>query len=372
MASVEEFEAAGLYDPAVDAETGRLDLLKWLDGQGFTIEEMQYAHSSVTVGLVAMASDRRLLAGELLTRDSALTLSGLSDTDFDELVTAVGFVPVDGAPDGGIGFTDADAMMLAAFGMLTTMFSRVEALALVRVIGSSAGRMAEATVSSFLRDIEAPQIEAGGNELVHAQQGFDAVGLLDMGFVAHLDAVLRRHVMQAIERTRKATIGIKERFEYRFAIGFVDLVGFTAISARMTAPELASLLGDFEARAHDVATAAGARVVKLIGDEVMFASIDPDAACRAANALMTGLEFASDQVVPRGGLAYGNVLLRGGDYYGSVVNLASRLVDEAVPRELLVTEELAAAATQCQFEPAGRRMVKGFTDPVPVCSFLSG
>jgi class 3 adenylate cyclase len=70
-------------------------------------------------------------------------------------------------------------------------------------------------------------------------------------------------------------------------------------------------------------------------------------------------------------LAYGNVVLRGGDYYGSVVNLASRLVDEAVPLELLVTDELAEAAAACTFEPAGRRMIKGFDEPIAVRSMLA-
>jgi class 3 adenylate cyclase len=64
------------------------------------------------------------------------------------------------------------------------------------------------------------------------------------------------------------------------------------------------------------------------------------------------------------------VLVRGGDYYGSVVNLASRLVDEAVPQEVLVTEDLAASATQLRFEPAGRRVVKGFPDPITVRSLV--
>ncbi len=129
---------------------------------------------------------------------------------------------------------------------------------------------------------------------------------------------------------------------------------------------------DFEGRAHALVTAAGARVVKLIGDEVMLVSSVPDAACLAAHSLLSGFESFGHHVVPRGGLAYGNVLLRGGDYYGSVVNLASRLVDEAVPQELLVTDEAARAATSCEFAPAGRRMVKGFSDPVVVRSFLHG
>ena len=135
--------------------------------------------------------------------------------------------------------------------------------------------------------------------------------------------------------------------------------------------ELAGFLRDFEGRAYDVVTGEGARVVKLIGDEVMFVASDPAAACRAASELMKGFGSEHELVVPRGGVAFGDVLVRGGDYYGPVVNLASRLVDEAVPQELLVTEELALVATGCTFEPAGRRMVKGFADPVSVRSFMA-
>lgn len=372
MPSAQEFEVAGLYDPPIHANTGRLDLLEWLDGQGFTIEEMQHAHGRVGVGLTALASDRRLLGGKLFTRLEAIEMSGLSPDEFDAFAVAVGVIAIDGAPAGELGFTAEEATTLAALSPLSSMFSRDEALTVLRVIGSSVARIAEACVSTFLQDIESPHVKAGGSELVLAQQVYEGVGLLDSGFTAQLDPILRRHLMQAIDRTRHATIGSEERFQYRYAIGFVDLVGFTAISAKMSPQELASFLGDFEGRAHDVVTAVGARVVKLIGDEVMFISTDPDAACRAANALMSGFESVGDHVLPRGGLAYGDVLLHGGDYHGSVVNLASRLVDEAVPQELLVTDELAVAATQCEFAPSGRRMVKGFVDPVSVSSFLAG
>jgi class 3 adenylate cyclase len=369
---VEEFEAAGLYDPAVDANPGRLELLEWLDGQGFTIAEMLHAHQVVTVGLVSLATDRRLLGGELLTRRAAIELSGMSPDDFDETATAVGFVTIAAAPDGEIGFTAADAMMLAALGLFTSIYSRNEAIAVVRVMGSSVARIAEAAVSLYLQDIESPHVKAGGSELIQAQQSYERAGVLDTGTGEHLNSMLRRHTMQAVERTRRAASGFEERFDYRYAIGFVDLVGFTAISAKMSPQKLGEFVRDFESRAHNAVTNVGARVVKFIGDEVMFASPDADAACRAANALMSGFASASENILPRGGLAYGNVLLRGGDYFGSVVNLASRLVDEAVPRELLVTDELALAATQCEFESAGRRMVKGFANPISVSSFLTG
>jgi class 3 adenylate cyclase len=69
-------------------------------------------------------------------------------------------------------------------------------------------------------------------------------------------------------------------------------------------------------------------------------------------------------------MAYGPVLAKVGDYFGSVVNLASRLVDQAVPGEILVTTELAQKSG-LDLEPAGRRMLKGFPDPVAVASLTS-
>ncbi|MBK5289239.1 MAG: adenylate/guanylate cyclase domain-containing protein [Acidimicrobiia bacterium] len=76
-------------------------------------------------------------------------------------------------------------------------------------------------------------------------------------------------------------------------------------------------------------------------------------------------------MAPHAGIAYGAVLGRGGDFYGPVVNLASRITDIAVPDEILVTEELmetAKSEADLDFEPAGRRLLKGFDEPVPLWS----
>ena len=365
MATEDEFQRAGLYDPETDAETGRLELLRWLDELGFTIAEMQ--HAAATDALGAMAGDRRMVPGRRMSRAEALERSGLTPEDLDAFSTAFGFVPIEGSPPGEIGYTEAEVESLAAVKALATMFSPEEAKSLVRVIGSSLARIGEAGVSLFLADIESPHVLQGASELELAHAVYEAVGLLD-GLTERLDPVLRRQMLQAVERTRRTSIDLTERFQYRYAVGFVDLVGFTALSSHMGAQELSRFMGRFEGEAHDVATQAGARVVKLIGDEVMFVATDPVAACEAAIALMRAFEGEYVGVAPRGGLAYGNVVLRSGDYYGTVVNLASRLVDEAVPLELLVTEPLAEAAEGCAFEPAGRRMVKGFDDPVGVRS----
>jgi adenylate cyclase len=109
-------------------------------------------------------------------------------------------------------------------------------------------------------------------------------------------------------------------------------------------------------------------VVKHIGDEVMFVALDADAGCATALALIDGYTDAG--ITPRGGLAYGDVVTRHGDYYGSVVNVASRLADLAIPGEVLLTPEVAAAVSGAgaTFTPAGRRLLKGFEDPVELLS----
>jgi adenylate cyclase len=99
----------------------------------------------------------------------------------------------------------------------------------------------------------------------------------------------------------------------------------------------------------------------------MFVTPISAAACDIALTLIE--RFADDaSVTPRGGIAAGDVIVRGGDYYGPVVNLAARLAELAVPREVLVTNAVVTGAVEpgFHFAPAGRRLLKGFEEPVPL------
>lgn len=362
-----EARRAGLYDPERDGSTGRAELLQWLrDEHGVTLDEM--VEAAERLGLEAIAGDRRIAPGPWLSLEEASARSGMSAERLEDLTIAFGLEPVHDAPDGGVGFRQSEIDAFVLFDGLSDMFSLEEAFALVRVMGSSLSRIAEAAVSLFLLDVEEPHIAAGRREDELSRKSHEAVGLLDE-FPAILDAFLRRHVLQTVYRTRATMTDPNQRHQHRYAVAFVDLVGFTARSADMAPQELSRFLRDFEERSYRVAANNGARVVKLIGDEVMIVAVDPSSLCRAASGLVES--FRTDGVIPRAGAAFGDVLLRGGDYFGSVVNLASRLVDEAVPGELLVSMELGSAATDCAFDPAGRRMVKGFADPVEVRSFVA-
>jgi adenylate cyclase len=93
--------------------------------------------------------------------------------------------------------------------------------------------------------------------------------------------------------------------------------------------------------AHDAVVNQGGRIVKTIGDEVMFVTDTAAAAAAIAVALTERTE--DDELLPavRAGVGYGSLLAREGDYFGPVVNLASRLTDLARPGQVLASAEVA-------------------------------
>ncbi len=126
------------------------------------------------------------------------------------------------------------------------------------------------------------------------------------------------------------------------AVGFADIVSFTRLSRRLDADGLAGLVDRFETGAASIVAALGGRVIKTLGDEVLFTA--PDAASGAEIALRIS-ERSEDTDFPkvRVGVAYGEVILRLGDVFGTPVNLAARLTAAARPGTVLAAPELAAA-----------------------------
>jgi adenylate cyclase len=151
------------------------------------------------------------------------------------------------------------------------------------------------------------------------------------------------------------------------AVGFVDLVGYTSTTSSMAAADLVAFTGRFRGRTYDVVTGLGGRVVKHIGDEIMFSALEAGRACEIGLGLIDA--FGDAGALPRGGVAHGPVVARHGDLYGPTVNLAARLADIAVPGELLAPAAVRSAiedAPDLHAVPAGRRALKGFAEPVEV------
>ena len=249
------------------------------------------------------------------------------------------------------------------------MFGEDATLQFTRAVGSSMARVADAALSLFLVNVEGPLAQEGAGDAARRSVG-TGVASLDV-IPSLMGGFFRLHMQAAISRQRIANQSTTSPGVFRLAVGFVDLVGFTPYAEDVAPDELAGFVESFEARANDVVAERGGRVVKHIGDEVMFVDADPANACEIALRLVE--TFGGEAgVSPHAGVGFGPLVARGGDYYGSVVNLASRIADLAVPGEVLVTEpvEQAASASGASFafEAAGRRMLKGFAEPIPLWS----
>jgi class 3 adenylate cyclase len=276
--------------------------------------------------------------------------------------------------------------------------SRLIGHGLSHVFASAIGRIADAAVAAYVTEID-PRLspaptsrEAAGAGLRvlfenfrirfgYAQSPNDelaiarsnaAAGELAIRAAGALGSSFLHALRDAVAWQRAAQTGVSQRGLHRLAVGFVDLTGFTALSREMTVDALTDLVLDFEATAFTLATDSGGRVIKHIGDEVMFVALSAEAGARIAAGIVAS--FSHEGIRPRGGVAFGEVLAVHGDYYGSVVNLASRLTDTAVPGEVLVDEATAAAVDEAGgfVESAGRRMLKGFVEPVMVFSYITG
>jgi adenylate cyclase len=235
-------------------------------------------------------------------------------------------------------------------------------------MGSAMARLADAIISAFLINVEPAVRDADPDGLELARANAEASALLPTVNGA-LDILLRQHIIGA----RRTILGDAADTGYEtqpMYVGFLDLVGSTALTQRLTTRELGSVLTEFEHVAADTVTSAGGRIVKLIGDEVLYTASDAAAAC--AIALNLAATFAAHPIVPtvRAGVAGGYVLLRDGDVFGPVVNLAARAVKVAAAGEVVAPKAVAAAAG-IQAEPLGRQRLKGFDHDVELCRLLA-
>ncbi len=336
------------------------------------------------VGLGATDEDLASYADELPGLASVLALRlGPPTLTLADMAARAG-VPVEvvtqrwraaGFPDPGPGIAVVSEAEADAFGMLNAadqLFGSDPVLQLTRVIGSATARIADAVVSAFLVNVELPkQLEGEKVNLAVAKANAEATALLPLLFRG-VEVMLRRHILAA--RRSILAVTLDTGFEVQqLAVGFVDLVGSTALGQQLSTAELGTALGEFESRVADTVTDLGGRVIKLIGDEVMYAVADPVAAGRIALALADA--FSAHAVLPpvRAGIASGAVMVRDGDCFGPVVNLAARAVKIARPGCVAVSAEMRAAlagAFVCTPLPPAR--VKGFEPEIELFELRRG
>jgi adenylate cyclase len=354
-----DFEALGLYDPGAPHAAKQLELLEYLVRLGATSEDL-VAYRDDLPGLPSVLAIR---GGTTLTLSEAVERSGLSEEKLVRIIRAAGF-PEPGRDDRVLGEQVVD--LAAGIAAADAIFGEDAVLQLVRVMGSAMSRLADAIVSAFLVNVEPAVPVQDPVGLGVARANAEAATLVPTVNSA-LDVLLRQHLIGA----RRTILGVAADAGYetrRMCVGFVDLVGSTALAQRLSTRELGAVLTEFEHVAVDTVTSAGGRVVKLIGDEVLYTASDEASACEIALTLAT--TFAEHPVVPtaRASVAAGDVVLRDGDVFGPIVNLAARAAKVAAPGEVVAPAAVAAAAG-IPAEPVGHEALEGFDD-VELCRLL--
>lgn len=331
--SATDFLSAGLYDPEAADATERLELLEYLSELGASVEEMHRADAEGR--LFGLSGDRIIRPGrDSYTWTEVSEKVGLELDAIKRALRAYG-IPYVG-PD-TLYASDEDIALLTGFAFFSFATGEETALRLARVIGSTMAKLAEAASQTVRGTTPHMQLENAPSPVTVART-FEAVAQQVPLLVGQLGPLFRHHLVVArrhFELSDSADIAGSNQM--RLATGFADLSGFTAYAERLSSQQLAHLLSEFETQVTDVVDALGGRVVKFIGDEVMFVAPLAEQAAQIALHIARG---APPELPARVGLAYGVVLATDGDYFGPPVNLASRLVDEAEPGEVLVDDEL--------------------------------
>ena len=330
----------------------------FLRSLGATNEQIKFAWRDCRVA--ALAGDLVFAEGANLTATDLAADGGVPVEVILSVWRTLGVIVPD--PDRAM-FSERDAAFVRFLVQTNPVGGHGEEL--LRVLGSSLSRVAEAAVSVYVQTTE-PDLTAPDLDLLAAAKDLAKVSSAALRLGDSMGIIFSHHMRDAIQRQRVAQSGVSERSLHRLAVGFVDLVGFTPLSIHTSPAQLLELVGGFELKAFDVASAHDGRIVKHIGDEVMFTALHARDGCAIARDLTRA--FAAG-IEPRGGVCFGDVVARHGDYYGKVVNLASRLAELAIPGEVLVDSDTAASASgSIAFRPAGHRLLKGFDDPIEVFS----
>ncbi|NNH73951.1 adenylate/guanylate cyclase domain-containing protein [Nocardia uniformis] len=295
--------------------------------------------------LVQSVVEPYLLSGtRKYNRRQVADLTGVPSTLSRRLWVSLGF-PAD-PDDSAVEFTDADVQAVRTFTQLNVL-ARADVprqTAAARQLGQSMARLAEWQVDLVTEEILdriaaiTTANPAADPETVARAATEEVVSELEQ----LLSYAWRRQLASSLARSLDggAVAGDQMR---QLAVGFADMVSYTRLTRHLDPEELSALLESFETVTSNAITANGGWVIKNVGDEVMYAANTARQGARISLAIQEAAEASSGITTElRIGVAYGEVLQRFGDLYGSVVNVAARLTGVARPGTVLIDDGAAA------------------------------
>ena len=361
-----DFEAEGLLDGlSGKAREARLGLLEDLAEDGVPLEELKRAVEEDR--LVLLPVERVFEEGtERYTAQEIAACAGLEDDFLVRLMRALG-APIPAGEERVYGEADLEAAKRAKL-FLDAGLPEDGVLDTSRIIGISMANLADAN-----RDLVGEVFtEPGVDERELAQRYAAAAQTMSPLLGETLLHAYRIHLREAI---RQAVISEAELAEGRLSgsdevtIAFADLVGFTRLGESLEIEQIGELTGRLFTLASEAARPP-VRLVKMIGDAAMFSSRE---AVPLLDSVLSLVDAAGHEELPslRAGVAHGQALSRGGDWYGRPVNLAARITGFARPDTVVVAQDVMDAVESAdendfRFSFAGRRRFKGIEGEVPV------
>jgi adenylate cyclase len=303
--------------------------------------------------IVELLEEHLLGSRPTLNGDQVAELVGIPREIARQRWRSLGFTDVG---DDEVAFTPADveAMRLTQKMHELGMIRSEDEAALIRTLGRSFARLAEWQLTVLGETIDPSELD---------EEGLVAVLDLVTPVIEQVqNYVWRRHTLSAASRLLLAP-PTGDEDGVCTAIGFADIVGYTRQTRSLSQEELARLVDEFEARALAIITSRNGRIIKTIGDEILFAADSPVDAAHIALELVE--EHLVDEDFPqlRVGTAWGPVLNRLGDVFGPTVNIASRLTSIARPGRALIDKDLAEAIeddSSFKLRRMRRASVKGY------------
>jgi len=346
------------------ARAERAELVEWLLGQGISADEIRTANPPLLLAT-------RHVMGDDGTYVSAREISERHSVDLDllqRIQRAIGLVRVDD-PDAVVHMRADGEAAAHAQKFVDAGLDPDKMVLVVRVLAEGLSRAAEVMRYTALSAIMRPgatelQIAKASKELVSRIEPLLGEMITDMLFM-QLRHMLETEAVNAAERAAgKPLPGARQ-----VTVAFADLVGFTKLGEAIPAEDLGQLASRLGYLARDV-TVPPVRFVKSIGDAVMFVCPDPvplvDVVLKLVDAVDTDDSFPR----LRAGVASGMAVSRAGDWFGSPVNVASRVTNAARPGTVLAEDSVWAAlndpvaAGQFSGSYAGARRLKGIKNEV--------
>lgn len=357
-----DIESSGLLDGLEgQARAERAELIPWLLAHGVTIEQIRESYTPV------LLASRRILGddGEYVSARQISANTGIDLALLQRIQRVLGLPRVDD-PDEPVHLRVDGEIARYAQQFVEIGIDEDNLVMVVRALADGLAKTAEAMRFTSMSAVMAP----GVTELEVAASSEALLQRVNPLLGPMIEDMLRLELRRTME-TEAVTAG--ERAEglplpgaRQVSVAFADLVGFTRLGEAVPPEELEGLANHLVELTHEV-VAPPVRFIKSIGDAVMLVSPQAEPLLTATLALLDAAAADEDFPRLRVGLASGMAVSRGGDWFGSPVNLASRVTGAARPGAVLVTETVRAEVgedTGVEWSFAGAKRLKGIKDEV--------